>query len=461
MKKLLAILFLFPAVPAFSQNTAPYTLDPLSFGVVLDHPDMKKVKVQSGVRYFTDAKSALDMDVYLPPGMKTGEKRPAIVFLNAIGDDPGEKKVKEWGIYTSWPRLMAAYGYVGISMDADADRIQESLQAIFGVIEKNAADWHIDSGRLGVYAASANVRESSRYLMSEKAFPGIKAAALYYGQAPLGPFRKDLPVFFLISEGDVGPGRYEGIWSEILKNNAPWTLRMGTGVPHAFDAYWDKDEARKLILETISFWKNQLDPVPAPSWKPSPEREALGWQRMDESKSLVLFEQLAKEHPDDVATAMFYANGLRRTGRYAEAEPLYKKALVTQPQSLNVLIGAYVTLTVLGKNDEAEGCLKKGFPDGNVPRDLYLYLGYNLLAAEKNGEAARCFESALALEAGSREYYNLACAYAKMNEKEKALNALEKALDTGAQSRAQIENDVDLNSIRRESRYKALLERAQ
>ena len=72
---------------------------------------------------------------------------------------------------------------------------------------------------------------------------------------------------------------YSDLWNEVLKNNAPWTIKMATGMPHAFDAYSDNDEARKVIKETISFWKNHLDPVPAPSWKYSKGRDVLGSSR--------------------------------------------------------------------------------------------------------------------------------------------------------------------------------------
>ena len=122
-------------------------------------------------------------------------------------------------------------------------------------MEKNQDKYNIDTKKLGVYAASANVTESLNYLMGTKVSAGIKAAVLYYGAPATGPFRKDLPVFFVISEGDVRPGAYGGLMNEVLKNNAPWTIKMGTGMPHAFDAFADNDNARKIIEETISFWK--------------------------------------------------------------------------------------------------------------------------------------------------------------------------------------------------------------
>ena len=222
MKKTLYCLA-FLAVQATAQNTMPVSpMDAHQYGVVLEHPGMQQVVVKPDVRYLDDAKGQLHMDVYLPPGLKKQEKRPAIVFLNAIGDAVGERKVKSWGIYASWPRLMAANGYIGISMESDGTRIQESLQGIFDFIAKNGDAYHIDAAKLGVYAASANVRESMTYLMGEHVSKSIRAAALYYGQVQGGPYRKDLPVLAVIAESDAVPGAYNHIWNEVLTNHASW-----------------------------------------------------------------------------------------------------------------------------------------------------------------------------------------------------------------------------------------------
>ena len=169
---------------SFSQgNQSSSPIDPLSFGVVLDDPGMKTVVVKKDITYLKDEKGSLNLDVYSPPNLKANEKRPAVIFLNAIGENAGQRKVKSWGIYTTWPQLMAAHGYIGISMETDRDRIQESIQGLFSFISEKGINYQIDKERLGVYAASANVRQSVVYLMDAKAFKGIKAAVLYYGSS--------------------------------------------------------------------------------------------------------------------------------------------------------------------------------------------------------------------------------------------------------------------------------------
>src|SRR5687767_2148982 len=216
---------------ATTQARSP--LDPTYWGVVYDVPETQRVTVKSGVTYFKDAASDLQIDIYSPPGAKASDKLPAVIFLNAIGDRPDDK-IKSWAIYNSWPRLVAAHGMIGISMDADGTRIQDSLKALFAFLASDGAKLGIDANRLGVYAASANVTQSSIYLMGDGASKGIKAAALYYGGAPQATLRKDLPVLFVLVEGDLaGLGQQAvPLWQRVADARAPWTMVFASRLPH-------------------------------------------------------------------------------------------------------------------------------------------------------------------------------------------------------------------------------------
>jgi tetratricopeptide (TPR) repeat protein len=457
MKKVFLFISLLFGMCSFPQGNQPSSpIDPLSYGVVLDDPGMKTVVVKKDITYLKDEKGGLNIDIYFPPNLKSNETRPAIIFLNAIGDVPGQSKVKSWGIYTTWPQLIAAQGYIGISMESDAGRIQQSIQELFKFIENKGLSYNIDKDKLGVYAASANVSRSSEYLMGKEAYKGIKAAVLYYGRPPVGPFRKDLAVLFLISEGDVNPG-YNALWNEVLKNNAPWTIKMATGMPHAFDSYSDNDEARKVIKETISFWKNHLDPVPAPSWKYSKGRDVLGSLQMDHPKAVSLLKSLAEEYPRDVRTLLFYANELRQEKKFAEAGAVYKKVLTLEPGNLQALLDLAVLSYSLDNQEEAESYVSTAVNTGAMKRGDYARLGFYLLVANKNKEAAFYYEKAIALGSDSFNSYNLACAYAKMNDLENALRALKNSVKDGYGSKQQIESDTDFDLIRSDERFKEFL----
>ncbi|MHC4650621.1 MAG: DJ-1/PfpI family protein, partial [Planctomycetota bacterium] len=58
-----------------------------------------------------------------------------------------------------------------------------------------------------------------------------------------------------------------------------------------------------------------------------------------------------------------------------------------------------------------------------------------------------------------RAYYNLACAYAMLGEKDKALDALGKAIAAGFADRQWMEQDSELDGIRADPRFKAIVDR--
>ena len=310
--KFCILIVLISALATLAQtNTQRSPLDPANWGVVLDHPAAKNVTVKRDITYFTSPAGAQTIDIYTPPGAKAGEKLPAVIFLNAIGDRPGDK-VKNWGIYSSWPRLIAAHNMIGISMDADGERIQDSLRGLFDFLAKDGAKHGIDADRLGVYAASANVTQSSIYLMGDGASKGIKAAALFYGGVPNLSYRKDLPVLFIVAEGDMAGGIGQGVpglWQKVIDARAPWTVVFASRMPHAFDAFEDTDESRQHVMQALAFWKTHLQSVPAPSWTPSPARAIVSaTYGNDYQKTADLLTKYMAENPND-------AQGLILLGR--------------------------------------------------------------------------------------------------------------------------------------------------
>ena len=446
----------------YAQQQDLSIFDGRSWGVVLQHPDMNKVVVKSNVTYLSDSKGTLKLDVYLPPGTKPTDRLPAIVFLNAIGDGNPEMKVKDWAIYRTWPQLIAANGYVGISMECDGARIIESIKGVFSFVEKEGPKYNVDVNRLGVYAASANVTQSVSYLMSPEASPGIKAAVLYYGRQPQGPFRKDLPVLFVVPEGDVRGG-YTTFWNEILKNNAPWRLHMGTGLIHAFDGFSDNDNARMVIKETISFWKNHLDAIPSHSWPNSVGREVLAAQYGGETeKAATLLKSWLKDHPEDARALAQYGAMLQRLKQFDEAEQALKKSISIDPTNVHTQTDLVIVLYGKGNNEEAERLVAEATKAGKLNGNSYANIGFSLFVLNNHKIGVKYFEKAI--EAGtprSFDYYNLGCGYAILGEKEKAFAALEKAVSMGYNSKDQYVNDPDLNALHSDKRYEQLLTKLQ
>jgi putative intracellular protease/amidase len=114
----------------------------------------------------------------------------------------------------------------------------------------------------------------------------------------------------------------------------------------------------------------------------------------------------------------------RQAGRFAEAAAVYAALAAADPS-------------------DGESLYLQG---------LMLHLGGDLDAA------IPVHEKAAALPARrTRALYNLACAWARKGEKEKALDALARAVDAGFADRAWIEADEDLASIAADSRFKEIL----
>jgi tetratricopeptide (TPR) repeat protein len=391
-----------------------------------------------------------------------------VIFLNAIGDRP-DSKVKSWAIYSSWPRLVAANGMIGISMDADGNRIQDSLKALFAFIASDGAKHGIDANRLGVYAASANVTQSSIYLMGDSASKGIKAAALYYGGAPQGTIRKDLPVLFILAEGDLSGGLGQQavpLWQRVTEARAPWTMVFASRQPHAFDAFEDSDESRRLVKQTIDFWKTHLEPTPKPSWERSEARAIVSAIYMnDPVRSAELLKTYTAANPRDAHGFIHYARMLSQQRKFAEAYAAFETAYKLEPQNPAAQAGMGQMRFAERKYSEAEPLLAAAVNGGFRNPMLYGQLAYSQLASNKNEEAIKTYEAAfqMGIPPGANTrgvaYYNMACAYARLKNIDKAFEMLGKAIDEGYTARNNFETDTDLAVLRTDERFKALLER--
>ncbi len=89
-------------------------------------------------------------------------------------------------------------------------------------------------------------------------------------------------------------------------------------------------------------------------------------------------------------------------------------------------------------------------------------LGYASLAAENDRQAARAYRKALDLGyRKSATMYNLACAHARLKEKDAAFAWLDKAIEAGFSSYRRIEDDDDLFNLRRDPRFGKAVARAK
>lgn len=466
MKKYAVILFaILFSINSFAQNNPPSPLSPTYWGVVYDIPATKNVSVKKNVVFMKSGERNLAIDIYAPPKTKAGEKLPAVIFLNAIGDFSGNE-VKEWAIYSSFPRLIAAHEMIGISMNADGNNIQETLKGLFGFLEKEGAKHGIDANRLGVYAASANTTQSLVYLMSENASKSIKAAALFYGATPTAEtkIRKDLPVLYILAEGDAsgGFGRQSvNLWQRVMEAKAPWTLVYASNLPHAFDAFTDNDESRRVIRQAISFWKTHLEPVPQPDWKPSEARaivEAGYWN--NPQRSVELLAKWIAENPKDITAYQQYGRNLSQLQRFDEADAALQKALELGGNEPGIYVGLGQIRFQQKRYAEAADYLAKSIERGARFAGNYNQLALAQMNLKRYEEAVKTFEEAIgAGMSKGTAYYNMACVYSLSKQTDKAFEMLEKAINEGFTDRNTFETDPDLEPIRSDPRFQTLLTR--
>lgn len=462
----LAFCSLLITAPALAQNTVPPQRSPLdvtNWGVVYDVPATKHVKVHKEVPYL----GALAVDIYTPADLKEGEKRPAVVFINAVGDR-ADNKVKSWAIYQSWPRLVAAHGLIGVAMDADGARIQESLRGVFDFLTKQGGQYGVDGAQLGLYAASANVSGAYQYLIGQHAAPGIRAAALYYGRVPAGRMRADLPVQFIVAQGDA-PGMgapLAALWQRVVEERAPWSLLFASNLPHAFDAFSDNDEARRIIQQSLAFWKSHLEPVPPPPWQPAAARNVVATiYGHDPQRAAAALADWIKENPHDPIGHIQYGRMLVQLRRFDEAAAAYEKAQTLGSSDPGIFSGLGQIKYGQQKYEQAIPLLARALEAGMRNSLLYGQLASAQLHTGRNEEAIKSYEQAFAagIPPGANTrgvaYFNMACGYAKLGQKDKAFAALNNAIAEGFTTRNAYETDEDLASLRTDARFQELLAR--
>ena len=443
------------------ENISPF--DGRFWGVVLEHPGTKQVAVKENIEYVKFGDRSLHMDVYLPPGIADTEARTTIVLLNGIGDQPGQNTMKSSPAHTSWSRLLAANGYVVVTMETATNKVHESFTALFGYLAEHGGQLHVDINKIGVQAFSANCRESVSYLMGANVFPGIKGAVFYYGEVPTGPFREDLPVLFVVAELDIRGNNYSKLWQEVLKTNAPWTITIGRDMPHAFDFFSDSEISQRLIMSTISFWNDQLGLLPERTQPFSKEREIIA-SRYDrnQSRMVKLMGEWMRAHPDsqDSYALSAYGSALMDSQEFAEAEKYLRKATAIEPKNK----GNYLMLTVVcyaqGKTKEGAASLATYEKDSTPEGFTYSYIANRLFYINKYMEASALYERALTFpDKRSYLFYNLAACYVMLGEKDKAFKNLSIAVEQEFGTKADYEADEKFKDVRGDSRWNALMEK--
>jgi acetyl esterase/lipase len=259
--------------------------------VVYKVAEMDKVKVKTNLKYSAVDNPNLLMDLYSPPKQAKGEKRPAVIFVH--GGAGEEFTPKDWGIYTSWGRLIAASDLVAVTFThrltpqrTSLENSADDLAAAIEYVRANAETLGVDKDRICLAAFSAGgallapaMREKPAYircLVNFYAYMDVRQSGnLFTAKESKQTLQKFSPVSYLTNETDkIAPvfiaraGRDEvptmndsidRFIREALTNNLALTLaNHPTGV-HGFDNQNDDARSREIIESAIAFMKLHLN----------------------------------------------------------------------------------------------------------------------------------------------------------------------------------------------------------
>src|SRR5438067_11425567 len=115
------------------------------------------------------------MDIYVPSDLSENEKRPAVIFLH--GGAKTDYTPKDWGVYTSWGRLIAASGFIGVTFthrleypNASLEKAATDVRDEINYVRSNADKYHVDIDLVSLIAYSAGCTLLPRAMRGDTPF---------------------------------------------------------------------------------------------------------------------------------------------------------------------------------------------------------------------------------------------------------------------------------------------------
>lgn len=257
--------------------------------VVYRVPGMDEVVVKRDLKYTQASEAHLLMDVYVPPRLGKGERRPAVLFIH--GSVPAGSRAKDMGVFQSWGRLAAASGMVGVTfthrLGYPKPQLSEAagdVSAAIDYVRQNAGPLNIDEGRICLAAYSGGgpllsmaMRDKPEYvrcLLAFYAFLDLQQSELHRAHETLATVKSFSPITYLAGEaGRVAPmfiaragldeiprlnDSIDRFVREAISRNAAVIVTNHPRGVHGFDILTDDERSREIIRGALAFMRTHL-----------------------------------------------------------------------------------------------------------------------------------------------------------------------------------------------------------
>jgi acetyl esterase/lipase len=265
--------------PEIPERDAPEGM--LAQAIVYSVEGMDDVGVERNIVYKVVEDEALLFDVYTPADADPDAVYPVVIFGAGSPPPAPEPLPKDWAVYQSWGRLVAASGLIAvigshreIADDTGIPMGIEDMRDMTAFVRDHAAEYQIDPERICLIAFSAQVATGITHALMEPA-PYFRCIVVYYGvmdepvvpdmYSPLYYLRSnsavEIPPILLAKAGNdmafINSTIDRAVETARLRNLDLTLLEHPTG-DHAFDLFNDDDTSREIIAETVAFLQAHL-----------------------------------------------------------------------------------------------------------------------------------------------------------------------------------------------------------
>ena len=232
----------------------------------------------------------LPLNVYAPPNLSAGERRPAVVFIHGGPISPELPPATEWGIYRGYGALAAASGWVGVtfthrfySWDA-LEQAEGDIAAVIAYTREHAGELNVDAERLCLWAFSGGgpflasaLRERPAYVRCLVAYYTLldvrpmaspeertddAAMARITRFSPAAAINPESPAILVARAGQDHPGlnaTIDGFIQAALSANVLLDALNHAHGQHSFDTRDDVPRTREIVHHTLAFVRERFE----------------------------------------------------------------------------------------------------------------------------------------------------------------------------------------------------------